>query len=233
MSEKIQVLIYEKDKSLGHLLQEFLQMKGYETNLFDNIKEAKQAVHKTSYLLAIIDIDEDKPDELEMGREMKVIREDMAIIYMASVSDKKLVIEAFHAGADDFIRKPFIMEEVYARVHIILWRIRGEKVKTTVYYQIGKFFFDALKQTLTLDNVVTPVTTKECILLTLLCQHANKVLDRSFALRIIWKEDTCFSARSMDVYITKLRKLLKADPELSIVNIHGHGYQLVTRSSKM
>lgn len=229
MSEKIKVLVYEKNQNLGHLLQEFLQMKEFEADVYDNINEVAKASVSIHYTVAILDIDEDKPEEFEMGRNLKVNREDIAVIYLASAPEKRVVIAAFQAGADDFVRKPFNLEELEARLRAILWRLKGEKTKDTVYYQLGKFLFDTRKQTLTMGEVVTSLTTKECALLTLLCQHANKVVERTFALRSVWKDDSYFSARSMDVYITKVRKLLKADPELSIVNIHGHGYKLTTR----
>ena len=234
MSNKVKVLIYEKDQNLSHLLQEYLQMKEFDADIYDDVYKVEQASMTIHYLIALLDIDAGNIAETDMARNLRISREDVALIYLSSSPEKRVAISAFQAGADDFIKKPFNLEELEARIRAILWRMQGEKLRNTVYYQLGKFFFDTRKQTLTTENnELIALTTKECALLTLLCQHANKVVERSFALRAVWKDDSYFSARSMDVYITKLRKLLKSDPELSIVNIHGHGYRLVTRSGEL
>lgn len=234
MSDKMKVLIYEKDQNLSHLLQEFLQMKEFEADIYNDVHRVEHASMAINYTIALLDIDAENIAETDMARNLRLNREDIVLIYLSSATEKRVVISALKAGADDFIHKPFNFEELEARIRAILWRIQGEKVRNTIYYKLGKFLFDTRKQTLTTDDdEVFSLTTKECALLTLLCQHANKVVERSFALRAVWKDDSYFSARSMDVYITKLRKLLKSDPELSIVNIHGHGYRLVTRSSEL
>lgn len=119
------------------------------------------------------------------------------------------------------------MEELTFRIEAILRRVHGKKSKETNTYQVGKFTFDARKQLLIVDDQQTKLTTKESELLALLCAHANEILQREFALKTIWVEDNYFNARSMDVYITKLRKHLKDDPSVEIINIHGKGYKLV------
>lgn len=234
MSEKIRILIYEKDENLGNLLQEYLQMQDYKVELCLSVEHAYDTFSADSFSLCILDVDANRPDEIDLGRKMRLEKDEVVLIFMASRPDSVLVSSVFQAGADDLVRKPFILEELQARINAILWRSRGEKTRDVVYYQIGNYFFDTRKQTLKLgDEEALPLTTKECALLTLLCEHANRIIERSFALRSVWKSDSYFNARSMDVYITKLRKLLKGDPNLSIVNIHGHGYKLVTRSVEM
>ena len=125
---------------------------------------------------------------------------------------------------------PFSMEELLLRIEAILRRVKGKKLKDIPFYKLGGFLFDTQKQTLTIGEKVTKLTTKECELLGLLCAHANEVLERNYALKTIWVDDNYFNARSMDVYITKLRKLLKDDPGIEIIKIHGKGYKLITPS---
>ncbi len=141
---------------------------------------------------------------------------------------KEDILEGFKIGADDYITKPFSMEELTFRIEAILRRVRGKKNKESSIYKIGKFTFDTQKQILSTPEKQTKLTTKESELLGLLCAHANEILQRDFALKTIWIDDNYFNARSMDVYITKLRKHLKEDESIEIINIHGKGYKLIT-----
>ena len=140
---------------------------------------------------------------------------------------KEDVLEGFKAGADDYITKPFSMEELVLRIEAIIRRVKGKKSREQQVYNFGNMSFDTQKQILTIGETQTKLTTKESELLSLLCAHANDILERNHALKQIWEEDTYFNARSMDVYITKLRKLLKPEPNIEIINIHGKGYKLI------
>jgi DNA-binding response OmpR family regulator len=138
------------------------------------------------------------------------------------------VLEGFQLGADDYITKPFSMEELIMRLEAILRRTSQEgQASTQQVFTLGKFTFDTRKQTLTEGENAVKLTTKESDLLKLLCQNANKVLERNYALKSIWIDDNYFNARSMDVYITKLRKHLKEEPSVEIINVHGKGYKLI------
>lgn len=233
MSRKIWILIYEKDENLGSLLREYLEMHEYEVHLFADIALAYESFVANNYSLCILDINENQLNELEMGQKMKLEKDEVAIIYMSTKPSLALLSAAYHAGADDFVRKPFILEELRARIHVILRRIQGVKLKEITYYQIGKYLFDTRKRTLASEDSFKSLTTKECSLLTVLCENANQIVERAYALRCVWKCDSYFSARSMDVYITKLRKLLAGDPNICIINIHGHGYKLSTHDNEM
>lgn len=233
MDGKTGILIYEKDANLGNLLQEYLQLQGYQVVLSADRTEVVHLCLEKGCTLCVLDIVPDDPAEQEICKTIKTKNADIAVIFMASKPHTADVIAMFLSGADDLVRKPFILEELLARMRAILWRAKGEKPKSVVYYRLGKYLFDTRKQTLMIEDTVLQLTTKESALLALFCEHANKVVERMFALRSVWKSDSYFSARSMDVYITKLRKLLKQDPDLSIVNIHGHGYKLVTSKAEI
>jgi DNA-binding response OmpR family regulator len=156
------------------------------------------------------------------------VNADVPIIFLTAKTLKDDILGGFKVGADDYITKPFSMEELTFRIEAILRRTKGRKSKENSIYKIGKFTFDTQKQILSIDGKNNKLTTKESELLALLCGHANEILQRDFALKTIWIDDNYFNARSMDVYITKLRKLLKADPSIEIINIHGKGYKLIS-----
>jgi DNA-binding response OmpR family regulator len=168
-----------------------------------------------------------KKDGFTLAQDIRKVNAVIPIVFLTAKSLKEDVLEGFRIGADDYINKPFSMEEMLLRIEAIMRRISGKKNKNGSEFQIGSMIFDAQKQTLTSDESVAKLTTKECELLSLLVQNANSILERNYALKTIWVEDNYFNARSMDVYITKLRKLLKNDPNVEIINIHGKGYKLI------
>ena len=146
-----------------------------------------------------------------MAQEVRAANAEIPIIFLTAKTLKEDILEGFKIGADDYITKPFSMEELTFRIEAILRRVRGKKNKESSIYKIGKFTFDTQKQILSTPEKQTKLTTKESELLGLLCAHANEILQRDFALKTIWIDDNYFNARSMDVYITKLRKHLKED----------------------
>jgi DNA-binding response OmpR family regulator len=168
-----------------------------------------------------------KKDGFTLAQEIRQTNAEIPIIFLTAKTLKEDVLEGFKIGADDYITKPFSMEELTFRIEAILRRIRGKKTKEVTTYQLGRFVFDTQKQVLTIDGRQTKLTTKESELLALLCAHGNEILQREFALKAIWVDDNYFNARSMDVYITKLRKHLKEDESVEIINIHGKGYKLI------
>jgi two-component system, OmpR family, response regulator len=225
---KTKILLAEDDENLGLLLKEYLNAKGFETNLFANGELAFRDFVKNQYDICILDIMMPVKDGYTLAKEIRQIDEEIPIIFLTAKSMKEDVIEGFSIGADDYITKPFSMEELLFRIEAILKRTSSAfKTAAIEKFEIGKYVFDVKKQTLQLDDKVIRLTTKESELLKLLCTHQNKILDRNFALKTIWLDDNYFNARSMDVYITKLRKYLKEDDSVEILNVHGKGFKLV------
>ncbi|GAB6393840.1 MAG: transcriptional regulatory protein RprY [Bacteroidales bacterium] len=231
MAEKIKILFCEDDENLGLLLREYLEAKGYVTDLFPDGEAGYKGFTKDKYDLCVLDIMMPKMDGFTLAQEIRSIDHEIPIIFLTAKTMKEDILEGFKIGADDYLTKPFSMEELLLRIEAILRRVKGKKLREVPSYKLGNFVFDPQKQTLSIGDNVTKLTTKECELLSLLCAHANDVLERNYALKTIWVDDNYFNARSMDVYITKLRKLLKDDPDVEIINIHGKGYKLVTPPS--
>ncbi|MBR5639316.1 MAG: response regulator transcription factor [Muribaculaceae bacterium] len=227
MDEKLRILLCEDDENLGMLLREYLQAKGYNADLYADGESGYKAFLKGKYDICVLDIMMPKKDGFQLAQEIRTINSDVPVIFLTAKALKEDILEGFKLGADDYITKPFSMEELVMRIDAIMRRVKGKKGKEITMYKIGKFTFDTQKQVLIVDDMSTKLTTKESELLSLLCAHVNEILERNFALKTIWIDDNYFNARSMDVYITKLRKHLKADPSIEIINIHGKGYKLI------
>ncbi|NLN31209.1 MAG: response regulator transcription factor [Bacteroidales bacterium] len=222
------ILLAEDDSNLGNLLKNYLTVKNYETELFVNGIEALKAFMKEHYDIFILDIMMPEMDGLTLAREIRKTRPEAPIIFLTAKSQKEDIIEGFKTGADDYITKPFSMEELLYRIQAILKRTASlSNSRKQESYNIGKYSFDTVKQLLVFEDEVINLTTKESELLELLCRYGKDILERNFALRSIWIDDNYFNARSMDVYITRLRKYLKKDPEVRILNVHGKGYKLI------
>ena len=228
METKMRILLCEDDDNLGMLLREYLQAQGYDTELCTDGEAGYNAFVREKFDLCVFDVMMPLKDGFTLAREIREINEEMPIIFLTAKTLKEDILEGFKIGADDYLTKPFSMEELTFRIEAILRRVKGKKNRERTTYKLGSFMFDTQKQTLTKGETVTKLTTKECELLSLLCAHANEILQRDFALKTIWIDDNYFNARSMDVYVTKLRKHLKDDENVEIINIHGKGYKLVT-----
>ena len=230
MDENIKIMLCEDDENLGMLLREYLLAKGFTTELYPDGEAGYRAFTRQKFDICILDVMMPKKDGFTLAQEIRQSNVDVPIIFLTAKQLKEDIIEGFKIGADDYIPKPFSMEELVLRVEAILRRVRGKKNKDTSVYKLGNFTFDTQKQLLQIGEKQTKLTTKENELLALLCSHANEILQRDFALKTIWIDDNYFNARSMDVYITKLRKHLKDDPQIEIINIHGKGYKLIIPS---
>lgn len=228
MMENKRIILAEDDQNLGNLLQSYLTMKGYEVDLFTDGKKALDGYTAGSYAIGIIDVMMPEMDGFELVRRIKKMKGDFPVIYLTARNQKDDIIEGFITGADDYLTKPFSMEELLYRIEAVLRRSYGLKEdKDQEIFSIGEYTFDTTRQMLSHKDDTIKLTTKESELLLLLCRNRNTILERNFALKTIWVDDNYFNARSMDVYITKLRKYLKKDPAVEIINVHGKGYKLL------
>jgi DNA-binding response OmpR family regulator len=222
------ILLAEDDSNLGVLLRNYLAAKNYDTTLCINGKLALDAFSSRSYGLCILDIMMPEMDGLTLAKKLRLLNPEIPVIFLTAKNQKEDILEGFKTGADDYITKPFSMEELLYRIEAILRRTGTTIInKKEDNYIIGGYSFDPLKQTLVFNDFQTKLTTKESELLELLCRYGNEILERNYALKSIWIDDNYFNARSMDVYITRLRKYLKKDPSVKILNVHGRGYKLI------
>ncbi len=229
---KTKILLAEDDANLGSLLKSYLDAKGYATDLCVNGIEAYNSYIYEKYDILLLDVMMPLKDGFTLAKEIRKNDENIPIIFLTAKSLEVDVIEGFNLGADDYLTKPFSMEELLMRINAILRRSTQNKpsLPKDNIYKIGSFIFDYNHQTLTKKDVVQKLTYKEADLLKLLCENGDETLDRTIALKKIWKDDSYFNARSMDVYIFKLRQLFKSDPKIEVLNIHGKGFKLIIKN---
>lgn len=227
--DKLKLLIVEDDPNLGQILSEYLGIKGYDTTLCKDGEEGLTSYKKGRFDLCILDIMMPKKDGFTLAQEIRSRNKQVPIIFLTAKSMKEDTIKGLKIGADDYMTKPFSMEELLLRIQAVIRRTRNGKPDTGAngIFEFGKFRFDNNKQELESDGKVTKLTTKESSLLKLLVEHKNTTLFRTEALKSVWGDDSYFNARSMDVYITKLRKLLREDDSLQILTVHGEGFKLI------
>lgn len=225
----IKILLAEDDSNLGILLKNYLVAKNFDTTLVRTGTQALDAFSSGSFNICIFDIMMPEMDGITLAKEIRLSNMEIPIIFLTAKNQQEDIIEGFISGADDYITKPFSMEELLYRIEAILRRTTSKATESTKDgpYSIGSFSFDPLKQILSHKGKSIKLTTKESELLDLLYRHRNEILERNFALKSIWIDDNYFNARSMDVYISRLRKYLSKDPSLKILNIHGKGYKLI------
>jgi DNA-binding response OmpR family regulator len=226
--QHFKILLFERNESIGQLLCEFMKMNDFHADMFSDPEECYQAFTEGDYSICIINLEESSlQEDFALVRRIKSQVADIMLIFLATNPTIDTIAQAYAAGADDFVRKPFILEELQMRIVAITRRARMSGSPDVPTYQIGKYLFDPQKQTLTLNSVCSKITTKESELLLYLCEHMNLLVLREDILKMVWKNNSYYNARSMDVYITKLRRLLKADNHVGIVNVHGKGYKLL------
>ena len=230
MEQKTKLLLAEDDENLGLLLKEYLVAKGYEANLYPDGEAAYKGFMKEHYDICILDIMMPKKDGFTLAKDIRIVNPDIPDYFSDCQKSKgRCYWKDLKLGADDYITKPFSMEELILRIEAILRRT-SQECQARMHNRFlpwENITFDTRKQILSDGEETVKLTTKESDLLKLLCQNANKVLERNYALKSIWIDDNYFNARSMDVYITKLRKHLKDEPSVEIINVHGKGYKLI------
>ena len=229
MQNKVKILLAEDDKNLGNVLQAYLAAKGFDAHLTANGKEALESFKRNKYDFCILDIMMPVMDGFTLAKEIRKMDKEIPFLFLTARSMQEDKIQGLELGADDYLTKPFSMEELLLRLRAIMRRIEspGNVKAEKMHFDFGKYSFDYNRQVLSFNKKEQKLTSKEADLLRLLCENMNKVLDRSVALNKIWYDDSYFNARSMDVYITKLRKYLKEDPTVELINVHGVGFKLV------
>jgi DNA-binding response OmpR family regulator len=227
MSKQKSILLAEDDENLGQLLQTFLKAKGYHVDLARNGKYAYEKFNDGHFDFCIFDVMMPEMDGFTLAKEVRLIDPRIPILFLTAKAMKEDKLEGFSSGADDYMTKPFTMEELLARIEAIMRRTSPGESDDNEMEEIGFIKYEPMTRILYLKDEQKKLTTKEGQLLHLLCKNRNDVLDRQAALRAIWGDDNYFNGRSMDVYIAKLRKLLKEDPRIEILNIHGKGFKLI------
>ncbi len=226
-----QVLLVEDDTNLGTLLREYLTAKGYTVEWLKDGKNGLEAYYRQSFDVLILDVMLPELDGFSMAKRIQKDPDYPPILFLTAKNQQEDVLEGFKAGGDDYMTKPFSMEELLWRISALLKRNQGIKSakgeEEPTVFNLGCFRFDTQRQVLIKDGESKQLSTKEAELLTLLCQYRNQTLPREEALNRIWGDDDFFTARSMDVYITKLRKYLKPEPGVQIMNARGKGYKLL------
>jgi len=222
------ILVVEDDVNLGQILQEYLKLKGFITTLSTDGETGLTAFYEGFYDLCLLDLMMPKKDGFSLAKDIRAVNADIPIIFLTAKTMKEDVLKAFQIGGDDYVTKPFSMEELLLRIHAILRRSSSKKsAEFPKEYVIGNIRYHYDENTLLIDQKNISLTTKENELMKLFLENLNQTVDRTLALKRIWKNDSYFNARSMDVYIAKLRKYLQLTDILKIITIHGEGFKLI------
>ncbi len=228
----MKILLVEDDPNLGMLLQDYLQLKGkFDVVLCVDGEEGLRTFNKQTFDLCILDVMMPKKDGFALGKEIRKSNENIPIIFATAKAMMEDKASAYDLGGDDYITKPFRIEELLLRINALLKRVSAKETKVTEpvqsQFQIGSYTFDYTTQLIQHNGQQQKLSTKEAELLQLLCLKQNAVLTREEALLSIWHDDNYFNGRSMDVFLSKLRKYLREDPKVEILNVHGKGYKLL------
>lgn len=227
MNKEIKILLVEDDANLGSITSQYLKAKGFNCHWEENGELGYQSFVKNEYDLVILDVMMPVKDGFSTAKDIRGIDKNIPIIFLTAKSMKEDTLKGFEIGGDDYITKPFNMDELVARINAILKRVTTDSDSYFDDLEIGKLTFNPKMQILSMGDFSVTLTTKESDLLTLLYKNKNNILDRNHALKAIWGDDNYFNGRSMDVYIAKLRKYLKQDDQIQIINVHGRGFKLL------
>lgn len=229
MSAKI--LLVEDDPALGYVIKDSLIHKGYDVTLCKDGEQGNEAFQQHFFDLCIFDVMMPKKDGFALAKEVRLKNNQIPILFVTAKAMLEDKLEGFRAGGDDYIVKPFSMEELFARIEVFLRRTNGSKSENDSF-AIGEFSFDIKNFALHHHLGDITLTQKEAEVMKLLCHHKERVLKREEILKAVWGDDDYFMGRSLDVFISKLRKYLKEDPRVEIVNYHGVGFKLEVKSGK-
>ncbi|MCK5781619.1 MAG: response regulator transcription factor [Flavobacteriales bacterium] len=227
---KIKILLVEDEVFLGQIVKESFETRGFEVKHYTDGEKGMEGYKSFKPDICVLDVMLPKLDGFSLAKMIKKDNNNQPIIFLTAKSMTEDVVEGFKLGADDYVRKPFSMEELIMRVKAVLNRnaieevVQKEQVKE---YKVGQYKFFPIKQELHHPTLVKKLTSRESDLLRMLCENKNNLVERDVILKQLWGDDSFFNARSMDVFITKLRKHLNKDPEIELINIRGRGYKLI------
>jgi DNA-binding response OmpR family regulator len=231
MSDVTKILLVEDDMNLGFVIQDLLKMEGFKVHLCKDGKEGLMQFNKEIYDLCLLDVMMPKKDGFSLARDIRKTNDQVPIVFITAKEMTEDKVEGFKSGADDYITKPFSHEEFILRVRAVLKRtLSNEAEKDRGNYEIGGYTFNHRNFELEINGERKKLTKKEAEILKLLCEHAGQVLERDLIANMVWGDDSYFVGRSMDVFITKLRKHLSGDDSIRITNVHGVGFKLETKS---
>jgi len=222
---KIKILLAEDEASLGMIVKESLESRDFNVFLASNGEEAFKIYQKEKLDILVLDVMMPKKDGFTLAKEIRLQNKRIPIIFLTAKSQTSDVLEGFELGGNDYLKKPFSMEELIVRIKSLLNRSEFQTNLETI--EIGKYQFNFTKQTLSINEKTFQLTSREAELLFQLSEKKNELLDRTFILNKLWGNDDFFNARSMDVFISKLRKKLQQDPNIQIINVRGFGYKLI------
>ncbi len=230
MSENQHIFLVEDDLSFGSVLKSYLELNDYQVTWIDDGKNAMERFRNGKYHICILDVMLPNIDGFSIGTEIRKINKDIPMIFLTAKALKEDILKGYNLGADDYITKPFDTEVLLCKIQAVIKRQSVQPVNEEVIFTIGSYIFDSRLRHISREGVKQKLSPKESDLLKLLCQNQNELLPRETALRKIWGDDGYFTARSMDVFITKLRKYLAADSNIEIQNIHGSGFRLEVKT---
>lgn len=222
---KIKMLLAEDEETLAMIVKESLETRNFEISVAHNGVEALELFLNKTFDVLVLDIMMPEKDGLTLAKEIRKIDKHIPIIFLTAKSQVQDVVEGFQTGANDYLKKPFSMEELIVRIQALVGRFH--LVEDSKIQEIGNYSFDYTKQTLKTGAEVFNLTHRETELLDILLKNQNQIVERSVILTKIWGKDDFFNGRSMDVFITKLRKKLAKDASIQIVNIRGQGYKMI------
>jgi len=221
------ILFVEDDQNLGWLLKENLDNRGFNTVWCKDGDEGMRMFQKQKFNLCILDVMMPVKDGFSLSKEIRSVNAEIPIIFLTARGRDEDKIKGFENGGDDYVTKPFSTQELYMRINAIMKRTQPKQATNTKMMNVGKYTFDHNKMTLQIGDDVKKLSSKEAELLNILASNKNELVQRSTILERVWGNDDYFAAKSMDVYISKIRKLLREDPEIEILNAYGIGFKLI------
>ncbi len=224
--EPYHIFLVEDDLSFGAVLKSYLELNDYNVTWVDDGKLALNKFHSGNYHICILDVMLPNIDGFTIGSQIRKTNRDIPMVFLTAKTLKEDILKGYNVGADDYITKPFDTEVLLCKIQAIIKRQSTAPVNNEIFFEIGSYHFDSKLRHIERNSVKQKLSPKESDLLKLLCQNRNELLPRETALQKIWGDDGYFTTRSMDVFITKLRKYLSEDPNIEIKNIHGSGFSL-------